>query len=296
MHLGWSSFLLEQIFRLSSWFYGHALTIYRHWTFYFMLIWTSISLIATIVFVPETYRPVLLLRKAKRLGDQNNEPRYHVANNFKPKDSVLRTVMWSLIRPLQMLVFEPMCLLLCLHSAVLLGILYLFFGAFPLVFTTNHDFNLWQVGLTFLGLATGIICGIATTPFWQVNYKRLIKQREENGGEIGGSEPEYRLPQVMVGSVLVPVGLFWFAFTTYKKFHYMLPIIGSGIFGMGVFFSFSGTWTFLVDAYPVYAASALAANSFARSTFGAIFPLFGVQSKHFLLPSLLLSVNGPYSV
>jgi hypothetical protein len=32
-----------------------------------------------------------------------------------------------------------------------------------------------------------------------------------------------------------------------------------------------------VDCYPLYAASALAANSFARSSFAAAFPLFGVQ-------------------
>lgn len=42
---------------------------------------------------------------------------------------------------------------------------------------------------------------------------------------------------------------------------------------------YSGVFTFLVDAYPVYAASALAANSFARSMFAGIFPLFGIQSK-----------------
>ena len=41
---------------------------------------------------------------------------------------------------------------------------------------------------------------------------------------------------------------------------------------------FSGVFTFLVDAYPLYAASALAANSFARSSFAAAFPLFGDQS------------------
>lgn len=37
---------------------------------------------------------------------------------------------------------------------------------------------------------------------------------------------------------------------------------------------FSGVFTFLVDAYPLYAASALAANSFVRSSFAAGFPLF----------------------
>jgi hypothetical protein len=43
--------------------------------------------------------------------------------------------------------------------------------------------------------------------------------------------------------------------------------------------AFSGIFTFLVDAYPQFAASALAANSFARSSFAGVFPLFGIQSK-----------------
>lgn len=43
---------------------------------------------------------------------------------------------------------------------------------------------------------------------------------------------------------------------------------------------FSGIFTFLVDAYPLYAASALGANSFTRSMFAAAFPLFGAASKH----------------
>ena len=35
-----------------------------------------------------------------------------------------------------------------------------------------------------------------------------------------------------------------------------------------------------MDAYPTYAASALAANTFARCMFAAAFPLFGDQSKY----------------
>ena len=52
---------------------------------------------------------------------------------------------------------------------------------------------------------------------------------------------------------------------------------------------FSGVFTFLVDAYPVYAASALAANSFARSSFAAAFPLFGDQSE--LSPPVIGAVH-----
>jgi hypothetical protein len=50
---------------------------------------------------------------------------------------------------------------------------------------------------------------------------------------------------------------------------------------------YSGVFTFLVDAYPTFAASALAANSFTRSSFGGIFPLFGMQSKFVCALSML---------
>ena len=40
--------------------------------------------------------------------------------------SVLKTVAWSCVRPFQLLFFEQMCLNLCLLSAILLGVLYLF--------------------------------------------------------------------------------------------------------------------------------------------------------------------------
>lgn len=81
-----------------------------------------------------------------------------------------------------------MCLNLCILSAILLGVLYLFFGAFLLVFEDNHGFNLWQAGLTFLGIFVGMITGVSCDPLWRKNYRRLVKQ---NGGV---SEPEFRLP------------------------------------------------------------------------------------------------------
>lgn len=62
------------------------------------------------------------------------------------------------------MVYEPMVTLLCLFCAVILGILYLFFGAFDIVFTQNHGFKSWQVGLTFLGIMVGMIIGILSAP------------------------------------------------------------------------------------------------------------------------------------
>lgn len=141
---------------------------------------------------------------------------------------------YALLRPFEILLFEPMALILDLYSAILLGILYLFFGAFPTVFEGAFNFNLWQTGLTFLGMLVGMLAGAMSSSTWQKVRARLIQKNEQVTGVEGKSEPEFRLPQVMVGSVLVTIGLFWFAWTTFSWVHWILPIIGSGVFGMGV--------------------------------------------------------------
>ncbi|CAN9323280.1 unnamed protein product [Alternaria alternata] len=256
--------------------------------FYVLIIWSGVQLCLIVMFVPETYHPVLLRRKAIRLREETGNPEW-IAPIEKMDRSIAKTVLWSCIRPFQLLFFEPMCLSLCILSAILLGILYLFFGAFPLVFQNNHGFSISQTGLAFLGLLVGMLAGISTDPIWRRIYGRLVRQREEQGGEPGGSEPEFRLPSTILGAWVVPVALFGFGWTTYSSVHWIVPIIFSAVFGLGVIWVYSGVFTFLVEAtsgyrdsdlaeqYPVYAASALAANSFARSYFAAAFPLFGVQ-------------------
>ncbi|KAI9887701.1 MAG: hypothetical protein M1823_000450 [Watsoniomyces obsoletus] len=246
------------------------------WTFYLLLIWASVQLAAIVLGVPETYHPVLLCRRAQQLRRDTGDDRWR-APMERSQRSMAQTIRWSVVRPFQLLTLEPMCLNLCLLSALLLGVIYLFFGAFQVIFVNNHGFQLYQVGLSFMGLLVGMLLGMATDPWWHRNYLRLVEARELAGGEPGGSEPEYRLPPAVAGAVLVPIGLFWFGWTTFPAIPWIVPIIGSGLFGMGTLLIYAGVFTFLVDAYPLYAASALAANSFARSSFSAAFPLFGVQ-------------------
>ncbi|RSL98365.1 hypothetical protein CEP52_010349 [Fusarium oligoseptatum] len=219
------------------------------WTWYVMIIWAVVLMLSIIFFAPETYHPILLRAKARKLRKEtgNDAHRAPMENTTK---SIRTTLKLSLLRPFQLLFLEPMCLCLDLYSAILLGILYLFFGAFPLVFRTNHDMNLWQAGLTWLGIMVGLLIAAGSTPVWANIRAKLLKQHEKETGQIGGSEPDI---------------------------HWIVPIIGSAVFGCGTLLVFTGIFTFLVDAYPKYAASALAANSFARCSFAAAFPLFGIQ-------------------
>ncbi|KKF94757.1 putative drug/proton antiporter YHK8 [Ceratocystis platani] len=246
------------------------------WTYYVLLMWAGVLLILLALFVPETYHPVLLRRKAARIRKLTGDPRW-LASTERQEKSLSKTLLTSLYRPFQLLVLEPMLLNLCIYSALLLGILYLFFGAFPQVFTATHGFNLWQNGLPFLGILGGMALAGALDPVWKRIRERLVAQAERDTGIPGRSEPEFRLPSLVLGAVMVPVGLFWFAWTSYSSVHWIVPIIGTAFFGGGMLLAFTGIFTFLVDAYPLYAASALAANSFVRCSVAAAFPLFGHQ-------------------
>ncbi|KAJ5179913.1 hypothetical protein N7492_003123 [Penicillium capsulatum] len=246
------------------------------WTFYVLLIWTGVLLVSILLFVPETYHPVLLRRKAQKLRKETGDDRW-LAPIEKLDRSVLQTVLRSMYRPILLLALEPMCLSLCIFSAILLGILYLFFGAFQLVFSNVYGLDLWQRGLCFLGLFVGMVFAILSDPIWRRNYARLERNYRKTTTNTDDFQPEWRLPPAFLGGPLVTIGLFIFAWTIYPDVHWIAPIIGSASFGAGTILVYSGIFTFLVDAYPTFAASALAANSFMRSSFGGIFPLFGIQ-------------------
>jgi len=245
------------------------------WTYYIILIWAGIEIVAIALLVPETYAPVVLRNKAKKKRAETGDDSWKAKIEVTDK-SISRTIVLSLYRPFLLLFLDPMSFSLCLFSAILLGILYLFFGAFPLVFSTVYGFNLWQYGLSFLGILIGMLIAIASDPIWHYLYIRQLDAHERKHGE-RASEPEYRLPPSIVGSWFCVVGLFWFGWTIYPSVHWIVPIIGTSFFGIGIILTYVGIFTFLVEAFPLYAASALSANSFARSSFAGAFPLFGRQ-------------------
>ncbi|CAE6510756.1 unnamed protein product [Rhizoctonia solani] len=221
------------------------------WTFYTIIIWATVQLVELYLLVPETYEPVLRARKAQQLRKTTGDDRWWAPLEKNDK-SIAQTIITSCYKPFEILAFEPMALLLDIWCALLLGILYLCFTAFPTIFGVNHGFNTQSVGLTFIGIGIGMIFALASQPLWNRLQAKYTERHQ------GAPPPETRLFIGMAGAVLVPVGLFWLAFTTPRSVHWVVPIIASIPFGTGTV---------------PYAASAMAGNSFLRSAFAAAFPL-----------------------
>ena len=120
-----------------------------------------------------------------------------------------------------------------------------------------------------MGIFIGFLIGVGINIFENRKYNLRL---EAAGGKL---PPEARLPLAAWGGVLMPAGLFVFAWTAVpESIHWSVPILATIPFGVGMLLVFLSTTNYLVDAYLMYAASCLAANAVLRSMFGAVFPLF----------------------
>lgn len=122
-----------------------------------------------------------------------------------------------------------------------------------------------------MGVAVGMLLAVAYSIWDNKRYSRISDEYK------GFAPPESRFPIVMIGSVAVPIGLFWFAWTNYPSIHYLVSIAAGVPFGFGMVLVFLGIMNYLIDAYTIFAASVLAANAVLRSLFGFAFPLFTTQ-------------------
>ncbi|KAM0317416.1 hypothetical protein ACHAO8_002514 [Botrytis cinerea] len=238
------------------------------WVEGLMAIFTGVVWIIGSLTIPETYSPVILRRRANKMSSMTGKVYKSRAEVERGSKSISAEFKTALSRPWILLFTEPIVLLLSLYMAIVYGTLYMMFGAFPIVFQTGRGWSAGIGGLAFCGVAAGMISAVFYS-LWDNKRYNATAARHNNA-----APPEARLPPALVGSICLPVGLFWFAWTNSPSIHWIVSIIGTAPFGFGMVLVFLSVMNYLIDAYVLYAASVLAANSVLRSLFGAAFPLF----------------------
>ncbi|GAA5853949.1 hypothetical protein JCM5353_002308, partial [Sporobolomyces roseus] len=245
-----------------------GITTSWRWLFYVLVIFSFIMFCLGFL-NPETYAPVLLRRRAAKLQKETGKIHRSQFDLHPMFAAPLATKMKTAIaRPFVLLFKELIVLLMSLYAAFIYGILYLMFGAFPIVFQQDRGWSAGLASLPFIGVGLGMITAVIINVF---ENKRYVKNLIANGGSL---PPEARLPLCCFAGVVLPVGLFWFAWTTQPSVHWIVPVIASFPFGLSMVLVFLTMFSYLIDVYYVFAASALAANAVLRSLLGFAFPMF----------------------
>lgn len=238
------------------------------WTEYIAAIMGFLGLILELIYLEETYPPVILVNKARELRRRTKNWGIHAKQEEIEVD--LRELLEkNLSRPMRMLFTESIVLALSTYMAFIYGLLYLFLTFYPIVFQQIHGFNGGVGGLPFFGMIVGEIIAGGYMLIIQPSYQR--KLAANNNIPV----PEWRLPPVIIGGVSFTIGLFWFAWTGFRAdIPWIVPTLSGLCTGFGLMSIFLNCLNYLIDAYLMFAASAIAANTFLRSLAGAGFPLF----------------------
>lgn len=168
------------------------------WTQWVMLFGMA-AVIALTVGMSETYKPVILKRRANKHGLETSDD---------PQRSTMQSIKFfatkTVLRPLHMLFTEPIVTLFDIYIAFNFGLLNAFFAAFSWVFMTEYGFDLESTGLTYLGQAVGSLAGLCIMLYvFYAVWPKQARQMEVRGK--AKLPPEHRLLIAKMGAPLIPI-------------------------------------------------------------------------------------------
>ncbi|RJE24507.1 transporter [Aspergillus sclerotialis] len=265
-------------------------TLDWRWTMWVVIIaGLGLCVIAALAF-PETYPPVILRKQTnilrKRYGNKNIRSALD-KEGFSLQD-IARVY---LIRPFWLFTTQPILALLTLYQSFLYGVLFLFYQSYPYAF---GEIRGWETGIDTLPLL-GIVIGVFLGTVGIIIYNQAYFRYHCHGPD-GSFIPESRLPPMVFGGVIIPIGIFWYAWTAIPNIAWPSPVCASLLIGCGMYLLYIQGFNYIVDCYTSMANSALGVNGSMRSIFGAAFPLFATQMFHSLGVAYATTILGAISV
>ncbi|KAF2168728.1 hypothetical protein M409DRAFT_65148 [Zasmidium cellare ATCC 36951] len=249
---------------------GGFLQITENWRWaFYELIWLSFVTMLLLFTIPETLPSIVLLNKAKRLRRANSRG---YEDMKAPVETTDRTVVGifkvALIRP-WIILFDPISLLCAIYVSIVYCLLYMLFAIYPYVFQRKRGWNAGTGELPLIGVVIGACLG-GIFVVWATH-----NAQKKKSATVFQRRPEERLPIAMVGSILFPIAMFWFAWAgEYNSIHWIVCTIAGVFLSASIMLIFVGYLGYLSNTYLMYTASALAANTVARSAAAASAPLF----------------------
>ncbi|KAF4605923.1 hypothetical protein EYR40_004715 [Pleurotus pulmonarius] len=232
------------------------------WVFWSTSIVCVAIQISGLFFLRETFAPILLEQKAKEIRtnmDLENGPYKDVRTVYDSADRSWQAIMTrSLTRPFMLFFNEPILQVFGVYMAFVYGVFYLFLTTMPLIFEGAYHQRPGIAGLHYIAIGVGLT---GASQFNARVMDRIYAYLKKKNGDNG--RPEYRLPSMVPGTLMLPVGLLINGWSAQNHVHWIVPDISIQVY--------------VVDTFSLYAASALAAVTFLRSIAGFAFPLFAPQ-------------------
>lgn len=235
------------------------------WVIWINAIASFVLMICIFCFYNESYHPILLQRKAKRMRQATGNWLYHCDHDSLTltKEEMLRV---HLLRPV-FLLFTPIVLIVCLFNGFSFGLYFMVSIYVPKSFQNISGWTSLTSSIPPLSIFVGAIVGA----IFHLTIGTLRRRRIQNLDN--ECAPETRLYVPLVLGWLMPMGMMLYGWGVEMQTCWIIPCIGLALIGAGFFVILQGSLNYLCDAFPTYSASCIAANTFTRSMFACTLPL-----------------------
>ncbi|KHJ30007.1 putative cycloheximide resistance protein [Erysiphe necator] len=237
------------------------------WIFWLLAIMSGIFGTLGMVFLRETYAPVILERKAARLRKETGNMRFRSV--FQNNTSSRKTFLLAFVRPFKLLIFSPIIFSTAIFLGLVNGYQYLMLTSYSSIFRNQYHFSISAISLSYLGAGVGCLLGLFIFAIQTTILYGSQKNKET------GLEPETRLRGIIWTYALMPLGLLLYGWTAQEKLHWLLPILGTGVISCGSLHVFLCILVYVIDCFPLHAASASTGNTFLRNSVATVIPLAG---------------------
>ncbi|KAK1983492.1 major facilitator superfamily transporter [Colletotrichum cereale] len=255
------------------------------WLFWIMSILDAGISVAGLLLIKESYAPVLMARR-HNAGSKS----FRVAASKMAE---------NLHRPLELLWRRPIIQVIALVWAVNFGVYCLLLSTFATLWISRYGQSEFISSLHYLSVSIGATIaaqGGGRFMDWTFAWQ---KARAPNVG----TTPEYRVPCIVPGAIMTPIGLFWYGWAAEVGMHWAMVDVGVAIFVCGSFLSAQAMLAYLFDEFS-HAASANAASRTLSYLLGFVFPIFGPRIfvrlgygwGNSLLAFLLVAIGCPLPV
>lgn len=246
------------------------------WAFWSTSIAAGIFLIVCLFTARETYAPILLLQKKKAImqeaKQQSKDHDLVWKTPYEKDETVGQLYRRTVSRSLYFLGTQPIIQALACYYGYLYGIVYLLLSSFSDLWTKQYNMAISTGSLNYIAPCCGYFIGAQICAF---GTDRVYRYQVAKNNGVG--KPEFRLPIMVPASLLVPIGLLWYGWSAEYKTHWIVPDIGIALPLMGATIIFQCVSAYLLDTFPVYAASANGAVYIVRGLTGFGFPLFSPE-------------------
>ncbi|CZR64441.1 related to multidrug resistant protein [Phialocephala subalpina] len=251
-----------------------ARTTWR-WMFWSTSIFQVVMIIVSILTFRETYGPVILQRRAKKLRRETGNQQYYTEHERRDCEKSLGRILGrALSRPLRLLAFHPIIQVTALISGFNYGLLYIVLSTFSDLWIQQYHQKVEISGLHYIACSLGEMAASQIAgPLMDYLFRRR-QARNANNASNGLYQLEFRIPLMFPGIIIAPIGLLLYGWSAQYLVHWAVVDIGMFIALFGGQLSDIPLTAYIIDSYPGHTSSAMAATRFVESLTAFLFPLF----------------------